>query len=94
MPCLVVIAAFFLPRVVIAVLALATDYMSRAYDTLLWPLLGFLFAPYTTLAYAFAMNEKGSLSGFHLLVFIIAILLDLGSNGSADRSRRKRAKKA
>ena len=82
MPCLVVLLAFFFPRVVIAVLALFTGYISSAYHGgLLIPLLGFLFLPYTTLAYAWAINSHGSVEGIHLVVVIIAVLVDLGVLG-------------
>ena len=74
-------------------LVIFSDYLGRAYETTLWPLLGFFFAPYSTLAYAFAINHGGSLGGIHLVVFIIAVLVDLGVTGgsghSASRSVRK-----
>jgi len=91
MPCLLILLAYFFPRVVIVVLALLTDYMSTAYNTLLWPLLGFFFLPYTTLAYAFAMHQNnGSVSGGYLVLVIIAVLLDLGVLGSGGREWRRR----
>ncbi len=51
MPCVLVLIAFFFPRVVIVLLALLTNYMGSAYHSLLWPVLGFFFMPCTTLAY-------------------------------------------
>ena len=90
MPCLVALVAFFFPRLVIAVLALFTHYMANAYHTLLWPLLGFFFLPYTTLAYAWAMNSHGSVEGIHLVVVILAVLVDLGVIGGGARARRIR----
>ena len=45
--------------------------------------------PYTTLAYMAAMlNNNRQLSGIWLAVFIIAVVADLGSGGSAARQRR------
>jgi len=90
MPCLIVLIAFFFPRVVIAVLALLTNYMATAYQTLIWPLLGFFFLPYTTLAYAWAKNSHGSVDGIYLIVVIIAVLVDLGVLGGGARARRGR----
>lgn len=93
MPCLLAILAFFLPRVVLVLIFLTSDYLGKAYQTVIWPLLGFLFFPYTTLAYAFAMHENGGkVSGIYLVLVVIAVLLDLGSNGSGERARRKRLK--
>lgn len=90
MPCLLVLLALFVPRLVIALLAIFTTYLSTAYHTFIWPLLGFIFLPYTTLAYAWAMNSNGSVSGFYLVVVVIAVLVDLGSTGGGARVRRTR----
>ena len=90
MPCLLALAAFFFPRVVIALLALFTHYLGAAYHSLLWPLLGFIFLPYTTLAYAWAMNSNGSVSGIYLVVVVIAVLVDLGVTGGGARVQRTR----
>ena len=65
-----------------------SDYLGKAYQTVLWPLLGFIFMPYTTLAYAWAKNTHGSVEGFYLVVLIVAVLLDLGSVGGGAAARR------
>jgi len=66
-----------------------TGYTFLAFETHLWPLLGFFFMPFTTCAYAIAMNESGGIRGLGLVVFIIGIILDLGSHGgSASKGRR------
>lgn len=89
MPCLLALVAFFFPRVIIALLALFSNYLSTAYHTLLWPLLGFFFLPYTTLAYAWAMHSGGAV-GFNLVVVVVAVLVDLGVLGGGAKARRKR----
>ena len=65
-------------------------YLPRAYETLLWPLLGFLFLPLTTIAYAWAMNERGALEGLHLIVLVLAVLFDLGLIGRGARRGKKK----
>lgn len=91
MPCLAALLAFFFPRLVILILAIFTTYMSQAYQTLLWPVLGFFFLPYTTLAYAWAINSAGSVQGIYLVVVVLAVLLDLGTiGGGGATSRRQR----
>jgi hypothetical protein len=60
-----------------------TDYIGRAFDSFVWPLLGFIFLPTTTLAWAFAQNsERGEVTGLYLVLVVIAVLLDLGLIGS------------
>lgn len=91
-PCLVASIAFFFPRIAIVLLVIFSDYIGRACTTTLWPLLGFLFMPYTTLAYAFAKNHHGGIDGLYLALVILAALFDLGVLGgghSATRSRKR-----
>lgn len=91
MPCLVASLAFFFPRVAMVLMVIFSDYLGRAYDTMLWPLLGFLFAPYTTLAYAFSINRHGSVDGLYLALVVIAVLFDLGILGGGSHSAKKMA---
>lgn len=84
---LIAIVGFFFPRVAILILAFATTYMSRAYDGWLWPILGFLFMPFTTLAVAASRNEHGGISGIWLALVIIAVLMDLGIIGRGTKRR-------
>jgi hypothetical protein len=91
MPCLVGCLALFFPRLAIVLVVLFSDYIGAAYQTVLWPLLGFFFMPLTTLAYAFAINEGGSVSGIYLVVLVLAILIDLGIIGGNASSKRVRA---
>jgi len=92
MPCLVGCLALAAPRFAILLVVVFSDYLGRAYETTLVPLLGFLFMPLTTLAYAWAINSRGSVEGVHLAAVILAVLIDLGLvGGSASgryRSRR------
>ena len=88
MACLIALVGLCFPRLVLAVLFLFTDYLGSAYQSVLWPVLGFLFMPFTTVAYAIAMNELGGMSGGGVVLVVIGVLLDLGtSGGAASRSR-------
>jgi hypothetical protein len=88
MPCLLAILAFFTPRLVIALVFLFSSFFSRAYEGALWPLLGFVFMPFTTLAYAAAINWHGSVQGTAFFVVLIAALMDLGVVGGGYKGRR------
>ena len=91
MPCFLGCAALCVPRLVLVLVWLFSGYLGRAYDSVLWPLLGFFFMPLTTLAYAFAMNAAGSVSGLYLMIVVLAVLVDLGliGGGGREASRRK-----
>ncbi len=68
-----------------------SDYIGQAYETILWPFAGFLIMPLTTLAYAWAINSRGTVTGVHLVVVVVAVLLDLGvAGGGSARARRYR----
>jgi hypothetical protein len=93
MPFLVGCLALATPRFAIILVVIFSDYLGRAYQTTLWPFLGFLFMPMTTLAYAWAINSRGSVAGFQLVVVVLAVLIDLGLiGGSASRRRRSHAR--
>jgi hypothetical protein len=86
--CVLVLLAFFTPRIVLFILWLFTSYLSRAYETWVWPTLGFFFLPATTLAYAIAQNELGGLSGLGVIVVLIGVAVDIGLLGGGARQRR------
>lgn len=89
MPCLVVLLALIGPRVALVGMALFSDVLSRAYDGVLLPLIGFFVLPWTTLAYAF-MWDVGTheVRGFEWFLVALAFLGDLGSYGGTARGRR------
>ncbi|MDZ4858816.1 MAG: hypothetical protein SGI88_07510 [Candidatus Hydrogenedentes bacterium] len=89
MPCLIIIFALMVPRLTLVVMWLLS-YTATAFDTRLWPLLGFIFMPYTTCAYAIGMNANGGFTGWSLILLIIAILFDLGSHGGSFQTSRSR----
>ncbi len=88
MCCVLALLAFLGPRLVIFLVWLFTNYLSRAFDGFLLPLLGFLLLPWTTIAWAIAQNEFGGASGFGLLVIVIGLLADIGVLGGGARGRR------
>ena len=91
MPCLIGCLALATPRFAIILVVIFSDFIGRAYETTIWPLVGFFFLPLTTLAYAWAINSQGSVSGGYLAVVVIAVLLDLGLLGGSSKVRRSRS---
>ena len=91
MPLILGCLALFFPRLVIALLFIFTNYLGRAFHSeWWWPLLGFFFLPFTTLAYAFAMNQGGGVHGLYLVLIIVGVLLDLGVLGGNAKVHRQR----
>lgn len=89
MPCLLLILFVAFPRVALVLIFLFSNYLQRAYHGLLIPLVGFLFLPLTTLAYAWMVNTGLPTTGTNLLILIVAAVIDLGGlgGGAYHRSR-------
>jgi hypothetical protein len=89
MPCLAVVLAVISPRLALVVMALFSNILSRAFDGIFLPLLGFFLLPWTTLAYA-VMWDVGThdVTGFEWFVVVAAFVIDLGSFAGTARGRR------
>jgi hypothetical protein len=90
MPCLLLILFLAFPRIALLLLFLFSNYLQHAYHGLIIPLLGFVFLPLTTLAYAWMANSGLPTTGINLLILIIAVVIDLGGIGGGEYHRRTR----
>ena len=90
MPCLLLILFLAFPRIALLLLFVFSNYLQRAYHGLILPLLGFLFLPLTTLAYAWMVNTGLPTTGVNLVILIIAVVIDLGGIGGGEYHRRSR----
>jgi hypothetical protein len=90
MPCLLLILTLAFPRIVLLLMFFFSTYLERAYHGLLVPLLGFIFLPLTTLAYAWMANTGQPIAGINLLLLIVAVVFDLGGLGGGEYHRRRR----
>jgi hypothetical protein len=59
-----------------------------AFNNILWPILGVLFLPWTTLAYVFM--SPGGVDGLQWLVVVLGLIIDIGSYSGGGYSRRRR----
>jgi hypothetical protein len=89
MPCLFLILFLAFPRIALALLFFTSNYLQRAYHGLIVPLIGFIFLPLTTLAYAWMANTGRPTAGVNLLILLVAVVIDLGGlgGGAYHRSR-------
>lgn len=90
MGCLAVLLALLTPRFVMVVLWLFTDYLTRAFGSGWWALLGFFFLPTTTISYAIAQNAFDGVRGGGLVVLILGVAIDLGLLGGSGRGLGRR----
>ena len=90
--CLVALASLITPRLVLFVMWI-TDYTDRAFESGLWPTLGFFFLPTTTVAFAIARNElahQGEIGLLGISVIVVGVLIDLGLLGGGAKARKRR----
>ena len=90
MGCLVAIFAGFFPRIALVVVWIATDYVDRAFDSFLLPLIGLFVLPLTTLVYALAWVPGAHLGGGRWLWVAIAFVIELVGYAGTGRTNRDR----
>jgi hypothetical protein len=91
MPCLFALVAFMFPRLGTLILWLARPQMfSAAFNgSWLWPLLGIIFLPFTTLMYAILTGPTG-LTGWDWLWIVLAVFIDLSHWSTVTYNNRNR----
>ena len=89
MPCLIALFALIGPRVALVFTAIFSDMITRATDSIVVAFLGFLFLPWTTLAYV-VMYDVGAglqVEGLEWFVVGLAFVADIGSYVSGRSAR-------
>jgi hypothetical protein len=75
--CLIAMLASFAPRLVIILAWLFSDRWDFVWDTWIWPLLGFIFLPYTTIMYVLVWNIATGVSGWDWMWIGLGFMLDI-----------------
>jgi hypothetical protein len=89
MGCLFVLFAAALPRLALVGMWLLGPWVDRAFGAFIWPLLGLVFLPITTLLYVIMWNTSGfGVDGWEWLLVACGVFLDLGSYGGGMFGRR------
>jgi len=96
--CLVALLAWFSPRLAILAIWLFTNRMAVAFQSFWIAAIGFLFLPWTTLAWAVCWagpkipgHAASGISGFGWFVVVFAFFVDLASYAAGGRSQLRRA---
>ena len=78
MPCLFVLLALAMPRVAVLILWFATTWFRGMFDTLLWPIVGFIFMPTTLLWYSAVQHwYGGEWTLWPVVGLVLALAFDL-----------------
>jgi hypothetical protein len=81
MCCLALLLFGLGPRVGLALVWIFGDRVDRAFDSWIWPLLGLIFLPWTTLMYVLVWGPGGVGGGEWILV-ALGVVLDIASYGA------------
>ena len=88
MCCLVLTAGLIGPRIALLLWWIFGDRVDLAFDSWIWPLLGLLLLPWTTLAYLLVWSPVLGVDGAEWIVVALGFLLDvLTYSGRAARAR-------
>jgi hypothetical protein len=87
MGCLFALIAALSPRLGLLLLWLFTNYVDRAFAGWLLPLLGLLFAPWTTLFYVLVDVAPGPIHVAGWILVALGVFLDLSSYAQSARRR-------
>jgi hypothetical protein len=89
MGCLFLLLMLISPRLGIIFLWAFTDYVQRAFNGWVVPLLGLIFLPWTTLLYLLVAAPAGGISFWGWLFVALGLLMDVSShiNSYANRSQ-------
>ena len=86
--CLFVLIAAFSPRLAVILMWIFTPWVDRAFGPIIWPILGLIFLPLTTLLYVILWNTGGrGVTGWEWIFVILAFFGDLASHAAAGRQR-------
>jgi hypothetical protein len=90
--CLALTAGVLGPRIALLVWWIFGTKVDVAFDSWLWPLLGLIFLPWTTLAYVLAWGPLHGVSGAGWLVVALGVAGDIATYSA--RSARARYRSA
>ena len=84
MPFLIVLLALFTPRLVVVLLWFFTDWFQGIFNSLLWPVLGFVFLPTTFLWYTAVVHWfGGQWTLWPIVGIVVALVIDISPAGGS-----------
>jgi hypothetical protein len=88
MCCLVLLASGLGPRIALAAWWIFGTKVDAAFGSSIWPLLGLIFLPWTTIFYVIAWSAVGGVSGAEWLFVALGVAIDVGTYGARSAKAR------
>jgi hypothetical protein len=90
MGCLFILIAALSPRLAVLLMWIFTPWVDRAFGPIIWPILGIIFFPLTTLLYVILWNTGGrGVIGWEWFLVVLAVLGDLAAHAASANRRRQ-----
>jgi len=86
--CLLAIAAGLAPRLVLIIMWIVGPRISNTFETWVWPLLGLIFLPYTTIMYVLVWSPATGVNGWDWLWIGLGVWMDVMKWGRIAENRR------
>jgi hypothetical protein len=86
--CIALLAWGLGPRIVLAGWWIFGNEVDLAFGSWVWPLLGLLFLPWTTLFYVIAWSPIGGVSDAEWLLVALGVVLDVATYGARSAKAR------
>ena len=94
MCCLALTAGFLGPRIALVAWWIFGDKIDAAFDSWVWPLLGLIFLPWTTLAYVLVWSPIVGVDGGEWIVVALGFLADVLTYSSRAAQSRYQSSRA
>jgi hypothetical protein len=92
MGCIFVLIAVLSPRLAVLLMWIFTPWVDRAFGPIVWPILGIIFLPLTTLMYVILWNTNGrGVNGWEWILVALGVVGDLASYGGGGYGRQRGA---
>jgi hypothetical protein len=88
MCCFLILLSGFGPRIALLAWWIFGDKVDLVFDSWIWPLLGLLLLPWTTLMYVIAWSAIGGVDGAGWLLVAVGVALDVASYGARSAQSR------
>ena len=75
--CLLAMLIGLAPRLALIIMAIAGERINIAFDTVIFPILGWIFAPYTTIFYVLVYHPVTGVTGWDWVWVGLGVLLDI-----------------
>ena len=88
--CIFALFAAFTPRLAFLFVWVFTPLVNQAFNTIIAPILGFIFLPFTTLIYVLVYSPTAGMTGWDWVWVVLALLIELSAYGGSAHANKEK----